>query len=54
MKSCINGLSDHDTQLITLNNVLVPNKTPEIICTRNINKKHHNEFSIPTKLAKLG
>jgi hypothetical protein len=43
IKPCINGLSDHDSQLI-LNKVPVPNRTPEFIYTRNIKNNTIAEF----------
>jgi hypothetical protein len=36
IKPCINGQSDHDAQLIILNNTSVPNRTPKSTYTRNI------------------
>jgi hypothetical protein len=44
IKPCINGLSDHDAQLIILNNISVPNKTPKSTYTRNINNTTIMEF----------
>jgi hypothetical protein len=44
IKSCINGLSDHDAQLIIFNNVPIPNKTPEFMYSRNININTTKEF----------
>jgi hypothetical protein len=38
IKPCINGLSDHDAQLITVSNFSLPNKTFEPTYIRNINK----------------
>jgi hypothetical protein len=38
------GLSDHDAQLITLDTVPVPNRSPEFIYTRNINNNTIAEF----------
>jgi hypothetical protein len=32
----INGLSDHDAQLIVFNNVIIPNKASETYLIRNI------------------
>jgi hypothetical protein len=39
IKPCINGLSDHDAQLITLNNFSLPVSNTEPIYIRNIKKK---------------
>jgi hypothetical protein len=38
IKPCINGLSDHDAQLITFKSVSVPINTLESTVVRNINK----------------
>jgi hypothetical protein len=46
IKLSINGLSDHDPQLITINNVTVPRSPPEITHVRNINKKTIAEFQL--------
>jgi hypothetical protein len=42
----INGLSDHDAQLITLVNSKVPNNITESISVRNINKNNILEFQM--------
>jgi hypothetical protein len=41
IKPCVNGLSDHDAQLITLNNFSLPFSNTEPTYIRNI-KKHHS------------
>jgi hypothetical protein len=46
IKPCINGLSDHDAQLITFNNITVPNNTFGSIFVRNINKNNIAEFQL--------
>jgi hypothetical protein len=46
IKPRINGLSNHDAQLIILNNVPVLNRTPEFIYTRNINNNTVVEFQL--------
>jgi exonuclease III len=44
IKQCINVLSDHDAQLITLNKFSLPISTIESIYVRNINKNTIAEF----------
>ena len=44
IKTCINGLSDHDAQLITLNNVSLSITTIESTYVRNINENTIAEF----------
>jgi hypothetical protein len=44
IKPCINGLSDHDAQLIIFNNVPISNKTPEFMYFRNMNNNTTKEF----------
>jgi hypothetical protein len=44
IKPCINGLSDHDDQLIICNNIPVLNRTLKAIVTRNINNNTIAEF----------
>jgi exonuclease III len=51
IKSCINGLSDHDAQLITLNNFSLQVSDIEHTYIRNINK---HTISIATKLGAMG
>jgi hypothetical protein len=46
VKPFINGLSDHDAQLITLVNNKVPNNITESIPIRNINKNSILEFQM--------
>jgi hypothetical protein len=44
IKPCINVLSDHNAQLTIFNNLHIPDRTPENIHTRNINKTTIMEF----------
>jgi hypothetical protein len=44
IKPCINGLSDNDVQLITLNNFSLPISNIEPAYIRNINKNTIDEF----------
>jgi len=37
VRPLINGLSDHDAQLIVFSNVIIPNKASETYLIRNIN-----------------
>jgi tyrosyl-tRNA synthetase len=46
VKPYINGLSDHDAQLITLKNSKIPNNIIDSISTRNINKNNILEFQM--------
>jgi hypothetical protein len=46
IKPCINGLSDHDAQLITLNNFSLPISNTEPTYIRNINKNTIAEFQL--------
>jgi len=46
IKPCINGLSDHDAQLITLNNISLPFSNTEPSYVRNINKNTIAEFQL--------
>ena len=46
IKPCINGLSDHDAQLITLNNFSLPIRNIEPTYIRNINKNTTAEFQL--------
>jgi hypothetical protein len=46
VKPYINGLSDHDAELITLVNSKVPNNLTESISIRNINKNSILEFQM--------
>jgi hypothetical protein len=46
IKPCINGLSDHDAQLITLNNFPLPISKAEPAYIRNINKNIIAEFQL--------
>jgi hypothetical protein len=46
IKPCINGLSDHDVQLIICNNIPVLNRALKAILTRNINNNTIAEFSL--------
>ena len=45
-KLCINGLSDHDAQLITLNNFSLPIGSIEPSYIRNINQNTIAEFQL--------
>jgi hypothetical protein len=44
IKPWINGLQEHDAQLITLETVPFPNRTPVFIYTRDINNNTTAEF----------
>jgi hypothetical protein len=46
IKQCINGLSDHDAQLITLNKFSLPISKIESTYIRNINKNTTAEFQL--------
>jgi hypothetical protein len=46
VKPCINGLSDHDAQLITLNNLSLPFSNIKPTYIRNINKNTIAEFQL--------
>ena len=46
IKPCVNGLSDHDVQLITLNNFSLPFSNIETSYIRNINKNNIAEFQL--------
>jgi hypothetical protein len=46
IEPCINGLSDHDAQLITLNNFSLPFSNTEPTYIRNINKNTIAEFQL--------
>ena len=46
IKPCINGLSDHDAQLITLSNIALPISSSEPTYIRNINKSTIAEFQL--------
>ena len=46
IKPCVNGLSDHDAQLITLNNSSLPFSNIEPTYIRNINKNTIAEFQL--------
>jgi hypothetical protein len=50
IKPCINGLSDHDAQLILLKDITVPNNTLGPILVRDIN---NNNITV-TKLGAVG
>lgn len=44
IRPCINGLSNHDAQLVTFRNVTVPNSVSGPTFIRNINKNNIEEF----------
>jgi exonuclease III len=44
IRPCINGLSDHDAQLVTFRNVTVPNSVSGRTFIRNINNNNIDEF----------
>ena len=46
IKPCINGLSDHDAQLVTLKNYSLSTSKNEPTYIRNINKKTIAEFQL--------
>ena len=45
VQPCINGLSDHDTQLLTLNNVSIPNNNIKPSFIRNIIAEFQSQLS---------
>jgi hypothetical protein len=46
IKQCVNGLSDHDAQLITINNPTVTKGTQKRFHKREINKNSIAEFQL--------
>jgi hypothetical protein len=46
IKQCVNGLSDHDAQLILINNVIITKGTQKKFHKREINKNSIAEFQL--------